>query len=142
MQMKKETKKKFIMPLKNILNNIPIMLSVILILGIIKNFIKFENISKLFTGNIIYDTFLGSIVGSIMAGNSINSYIIGTELLTAKVSLYAVIAFLASWVIVGFVQIPVEVSYFGKKFTFIRNVLSVFLSMLTGIIVGMLMGVL
>ncbi|MBN2260565.1 MAG: hypothetical protein JW702_08465 [Clostridiales bacterium] len=140
--MNQQTKKKLVQPLKNILSNLPIMLSIILILGLVKNFISFDNIAKLFSGNPIYDTFLGSILGSIMAGNSINSYIIGTEMLHSNISIYAIIAFLASWVTVGFIQIPAEISYFGKKFTFIRNVLSVFLSMLTGIIVGSLLGVL
>lgn len=140
--MEKQTKKKLIQPAKNILTNLPIMLSVILSLGLIKTFISFENISKIFTGNILIDTFLGAITGSIMAGNSINSYIIGTEMASANISYYAIIAFLASWVTVGFIQIPAELSYFGKQFTITRNILSIFLSMLTALIVGSLMGVL
>jgi hypothetical protein len=47
-----------------------------------------------------------------MAGNSINSYIIATEMQSAEIGLYAIVAFLASWVTVGFVQMPVEISYF------------------------------
>ena len=139
--MKPQTQKKLIQPAKNILTNLPIMISVILTLGLVKNFISFETISRMFTGIPLVDTLFGSLAGSIMAGNSINSYIIATEMLSAEIGLYAIVAFLASWVTVGFVQMPVEISYFGKKFTFIRNLLSILLSMLAALIVVALLGV-
>jgi uncharacterized membrane protein YraQ (UPF0718 family) len=139
--MKPKTQKKLIQPAKNILTNLPIMFSVILALGLFKNFVTFETLAGYFTGNPVIDTMIGSLSGSIMAGNSINSYIIGTEMISSGISTYAIIAFLAAWVTVGFIQIPVEISYFGKSFTFIRNVLSILLSMVTALIVAFLLGV-
>ncbi len=139
--LKAKTKKKLIQPAKNILTNLPIMFSVIMALGLIKNFVTFEALAKYFTGNPVIDTLIGSLSGSIMAGNSINSYIIGTEMMSSGISSYAIIAFLAAWVTVGFIQIPVEVSYFGRSFTLVRNVLSVLLSMVAALIVAFLLGV-
>lgn len=135
------TRKKFKGPVFNILSTLPIMLTVILILGLVKYFISFEALSTLFTGQPGLDTFFGSIVGSVMAGNSINSYIIGTEMLSGGLTAYAVTAFLASWVTVGFIQMPVESSHFGIRFTLLRNVLSFGLSMVTAVVVVMVMGV-
>jgi hypothetical protein len=39
-------------------------------------------------------------------------------------SIVIVWAFLISWVTVGFVQIPAESYYFGKKYAFLRNLLA------------------
>lgn len=139
--MKPKTQKKLIQPAKNILTNLPIMFSVIMALGLIKNFVTFETLAEFFTGNPALDTMLGSLSGSIMAGNSINSYIIGTEMLSSGISTYAIVAFLAAWVTVGFIQIPVEISYFGRSFTLVRNIISVLLSMFTALIVTFLLGV-
>jgi len=42
-------------------------------------------------------------------------------LLNQGIALIAVLAFLLSWVTVGFVQLPAEASLLGKKFALLRN---------------------
>ena len=133
--MKKNYKKIFIKTLKSILKNIPTMLSIMLLIGLIKNFISFKTLSTIFTGNSFIDTLYGSLLGSILAGNAINSYVIGKEMFNAGITLFAITAFIVSWVTVGIVQIPLESEIFGKKFTFSRNIissiLSIFIALLT-----------
>jgi uncharacterized membrane protein YraQ (UPF0718 family) len=114
--------------LKGLINSIPTMFSVIFLIGLIKSFISFESIASIFTGNSFIDTTLGSLIGSLLAGNSINSYIIGNEMLASGISLFAVTAFLVSWVTVGFVQIPAESEMLGTRFTTTRNALSVLMA--------------
>lgn len=117
----------------NIWQALPIIVGVLLLFGLYRNFVPNTFLRQIFTGNIIKDTFLGSVSGSIFAGNAVNSYIIGGELLKDGVSLYAVTAFLVTWVTIGVVQFPAEVAFLGKSFALKRNLLSFVLSFLVSI---------
>jgi uncharacterized membrane protein YraQ (UPF0718 family) len=128
MKKQKSLKKVFMKSLKGLMNSIPTMFSVIFLIGLIKSFVSFDTLATIFTQNSLVDTTMGALIGSILAGNSINSYIIGNEMLTSGISLFAVTAFLVSWVTVGFVQIPAEKELLGTRFTATRNALSVVLA--------------
>src|SRR6056297_105382 len=110
--------------------SMPLILGVILLMGLFKNFISSEMLVSLFNGNVIRDTFTGAFFGSISAGNAVSSYIIGAELLKKSVSMFAVVAFLVTWVTVGIAQMPAEMGILGKRFTITRNVLSFALAIL------------
>ena len=43
-------------------------------------------------------------------------------------------AFITAWVTIGLVQLPAEMAALGKKFAFIRNVLSMVLCMVISIL--------
>jgi uncharacterized membrane protein YraQ (UPF0718 family) len=81
-------------------------------------------IHSVFNGNAIYDMFVGTVVGGISVGQPFVSYILGGELLKEGVSLYAVSAFILAWVTLGVVQLPLEWSLFGGRFTLVRNILA------------------
>ncbi|MFB6075874.1 MAG: hypothetical protein ABEK17_01905, partial [Candidatus Aenigmatarchaeota archaeon] len=122
---------------------IPMLVSVILLLGLFKEYISKEILTKVFIGNLFTDTLLGGIFGSISAGNPITSYIIGGELLDQGVSLFAVTAFIVTWVTVGFVQFPLESKTLGKDFALKRNILSFITAILvsgTTVIILQLLG--
>ncbi len=103
---------------------LPVMLGVVLLTGLFDILASRELLSAFFSGNAVTDTLWGALFGSIFAGNPINSYIIGDELLKYGVSLFAVTAFIVTWVSVGLVQLPAEIAAFGKRFALIRNALS------------------
>jgi hypothetical protein len=88
------------------------------------------------------DTLWGACFGSIFAGNPINSYVIGGELLKYIVSLFAVSAFIVTWVTVSLVQLTVEIAAFGKRFALLRNgfsfVLAIPIAILTVLTVNLL----
>jgi uncharacterized membrane protein YraQ (UPF0718 family) len=115
-------------------NLLPIILGVLLLLSLLITIIPKEFYSKIFTGNMILDSFFGTVAGSISAGNPLISYIVGGELLDQGVSLVAVTAFILSWISVGIIQLPAEVASLGKKFALIRN----FFSFITAIIIAIL----
>lgn len=142
MQKKKSLKKVFLKSLKSLLNTLPTMFGIVLLIGLMKSFVSFESLATLFTQNKIIDTSFGALLGSILAGSSINSYIIGNEMLASGISLFAVTSFLVAWVTVGFVQIPAEKELLGSKFTIIRNILSVFLSIVISLLTVWTLGVL
>jgi len=102
----------------------PMLLAVIGTVGLFKTFITPQMIHSLFDGNIIHDMFLGVSAGAVSVGQPFLSYIIGGELLKEGISLYAVTAFILSFVTLGVIQLPLEFSIFGARFTIMRNLLS------------------
>ena len=46
-------------------------------------------------------------------------------------------AFVSTLMMVGIITIPVEIKYFGKKISILRNVLAFFFSFLVAAIIGM-----
>lgn len=123
----------FYKTLKNFGSALPMLLGVILLLGLFQTFVSKKMIFSIFSGNALTDTLIGAIFGSISAGNPITSYIIGGELLKDGVSLFAVTAFIVTWVTVGVIQLPAEAGILGKKFALKRNIISFFLAILVSI---------
>ncbi len=115
---------------------IPIILSVLLIVAFVQAVVPVESYHKIFTGNLFLDPLIAAVLGSISLGNPIVSYIIGDGLLQSGVSLVAVTAFIISWVTVGFIQLPAEAFYFGKRFAIARNTTSFLGAIVIGIIIG------
>lgn len=125
---KQDSRPPFIQVLKksamSFLSMTPLLLGVIGLVGIFQTMVTPEILSTLFNGNPLFDTLIGTLSGGISAGNPIISYVLGGELLKQGVSLYAVSAFILSWVTLGLIQIPAEVEVFGKRFTLYRNILA------------------
>mgnify|MGYP002063640469 FL=1 len=117
-----------------LVNLLPVFVGVVLLIGLYNALISKDLLSSLFSGNALLDTLFGTGLGSILAGNPLNSYVIGGELLEQGVSLYAVTAFIAAWVTIGLVQLPMEMAALGKKFALIRNFLSMVLCIATSIL--------
>lgn len=120
---------------------LPLMLGTILLVSLMIALIPKSVYLMIFQGNAFIDPFIGSFIGSISAGNPILSYIIGGELLKQGVSLIAVIAFIVSWVTVGFIQLPAESIMLGKKFALLRNLLSFLLAIVVAILTVILLEV-
>jgi predicted Fe-Mo cluster-binding NifX family protein len=116
------------------INIFPILTGVVLLIGLFHAFSLKEVLTSIFSGNMLQDLLSGAICGSIFAGNPINSYIIGGELLVRGVSLFAVTAFIMTWVTVGIIQLPAEMVALGKRFALIRNISSFILSMLISLL--------
>ncbi|RLC15685.1 MAG: hypothetical protein DRI24_10340 [Deltaproteobacteria bacterium] len=107
---------------KQYLSLLPMLSGVILLAGLFKAFLPQKLLLALFSGNMIQDTFAGAFIGSLLSGNPINSYVIGDTLLELGVGYAGVGAMMLTWVTVWLVQMPVEVSVLGTRFTLIRNI--------------------
>jgi len=120
----------------------PILLGVIGLVGLFQVLLTPEVLAALFQNNPLIDTLVGTLAGAIAAGNPVTSYLIGGEMLEQGISLYAVSAFILSWVTLGFIQLPAEVEMFGIRFTLYRNILAflftVFIAVLTTLTVHVL----
>ena len=123
-------------------NNLPILIGVVLLIGLLNVIVPKSAYSSLFLGIPLIDSFIGALAGSILVGNPITSYLIGGELLSNDISLVAVTAFIVAWVTVGVVQFPAESMLLGKKFALVRNlvsfVLSIFVAVITVLLVSLL----
>lgn len=134
-------KKSILKAAKGLLHMLPVIIGVVLIVGLFRAIITQDMIAILFRGIPFVDGVIGVVIGSIFTGNAITSYIIGHELLMKQVSLFAVTAFIVSWVTVGMVQLPAEMAALGKRFSLLRNAISFLLSFLVALIVTLIMGV-
>ena len=118
---------------------LPVLLGVMLLAGLLKIFVPAEALTAVYSGMPVTDAFSGACLGSIIGGNAVNSYVIGQALQGAGVSLFAVTAIMITWVTVGLVQLPAEISAFGSRFAISRNavafVLAVPLALLTVVLV-------
>jgi uncharacterized membrane protein YraQ (UPF0718 family) len=108
----------------------PMLLGVILCMGLFQTFVTEEMLTALFNGAPLTDMLIGTAAGGVSMGQPVASYIIGGELLQSGVSLYAVAAFIVSWVSVGVMQLPLEQSLFGTRFTLKRNLLNLLFALL------------
>ena len=122
-------------------NMLPILVGIMLLIGLFNAFISKDLLASIFSGNSVVDTLLGACLGSILAGNPINSYVIGGELLKHGISLFAVTAFIVTWVTVGMVQLPAEIAALGKKFAIIRNALCFILAIPIAMLMTIIMDI-
>jgi len=109
--------------------SLPLLVGVVLLMGLFRHYVSNEKLAMIFSGQYGWDTIIGALGGSISAGNAVSSYIIGAELLEKGVSMFAVVAFLVTWVTVGMVQMPAEAGILGRNFTLVRNGLSFVLAL-------------
>ena len=111
----------------------PLLLGTIGLVGLFQILVSPRMLAILFQNNPWIDTFIGTLSGSAAVGNPVVSYLLGGELLQQGVSLYAVSAFILSWVTLGFIQLPVEANILGARFTFYRNILAFFSTMIIAV---------
>lgn len=116
--------------LRSIVVILPMLIAIIGLIGLFETIVTPEMLHSLFSGSTVKDTLIGIFAGGVSVGQPFLSYIIGGELLQEGVSLYAVTAFILSWVTLGIIQLPLEWSLFGARFTIMRNLLSLLFALL------------
>lgn len=119
---------------KQMMGIMPVLLSVVLLMGLFKAFVSMEMLLALFSRHVLQDIFWGNIMGSVLTTNPVNSYIIGQTLMEKGVSLYAVTALITAWVTVGVVQLPAEIDALGHRFALVRNSLFFIISMVISLL--------
>jgi len=120
--------------LRMLIRVLPNIFAVVLLSGLIMEFVPMNRLSEFLGGGILTDGFVGAGIGSISIGNPLVSYVLGGELLDQGVSLVAVTALLVSWVTVGSIQLPAEIQTFGARFALLRNGLSFLFAMLIAVL--------
>lgn len=124
---------------KMLLRIFPNILAIVLLSGLIMEFVPMKRLSEFLGGGFFTDGLIGAGIGSISIGNPLVSYVLGGELLDQGVSLMAVTALLVSWVTVGSIQLPAEIQTFGARFALFRNGISFLFALIIAFLVLMTM---
>ena len=119
--------------LKSLWMIMPMLVAVIGLIGLFEAMVTPEMLRGLFNGSTFKEIIVGILSGAVSVGQPFVSYAIGGELLHDGVSLYAVTAFILSFVTLGLVQLPLEWALFGTRFTLLRNLLSLLFAFLISV---------
>ncbi len=124
------------------LKQLPFLVAIFLLIGLFDEFIpKSIVVEFVGKGKGLLSILTSAVFGTIVMGPVSSAYPLGALLLKKGATITAVAIFLNSWVMVGFVTIPYEISIFGKRFTFTRNALAFAGAIIIGMITGLLLGV-
>lgn len=138
-------KKKTMMSLKkawkSFENILPQFLVVILLVGVMLAVLDTEVISKVIgSGSGWLGVVLSAVVGAITLIPGFIAFPTAAMLLQGGAGYMQIGAFISTLMMVGIVTIPVEMKYFGKKLTLLRNMLAFIFSFIVAYIIGLVVG--
>ena len=117
----------------------PTLLTILILIGLVLGFVSVETIGRILgEGSGVGGVVTASLLGSVLQIPSLVSFPLGGSLMKAGASATVVAAFITTLTMVGFVTIPVEIRVLGKRFTFLRNGLSLIAAVIIGVLVGLL----
>ncbi|MEL7563479.1 MAG: permease [Dehalobacterium sp.] len=137
---KKKTKMALKKAWKSFESILPQFLSILIIIGIMLALLSPEIISTLIgqqSGWI--GVVVASLLGSITLIPGFVAFPLASALLNNGAGLMQMAIFISTLMMVGVVTLPVEIKYFGKKATFLRNSLAFAFSYFVSIVIGMVL---
>ncbi|QUH28775.1 permease [Vallitalea guaymasensis] len=134
---KKKTKKALKKAWKSFNNILPQFLGVILFVGILLSIFDAEFISKIIGARSGWIGVIASaVVGAITLIPGFVAFPTAAMLLESGAGYMQIGAFISALMMVGVITAPVEIKYFGKKLTIIRNVLAFVFCFIVAYIIG------
>ncbi len=134
---KKKTKQALMKAWKSFVNILPQMLGILTTVGIIIAFLNPEMISKIIGGSSGYfGVFLAAVVGSITLIPGFIAFPTAAILLENGAGYMQIAAFISTLMMVGVMTMPIEIKFFGKKSTFLRNGLAFIFAFIVAFVIG------
>jgi uncharacterized membrane protein YraQ (UPF0718 family) len=134
---KQKTKMSLKKAWKSFKNILPQFLVVILLVGILLAVLNTEVISKLIGSNSGWlGVVLAALIGAVTLIPGFVAFPTAAMLLQSGAGYMQIGAFVSTLMMVGIVTMPVEMKYFGKRLTILRNVLAFFFSFIVAYIIG------
>jgi uncharacterized membrane protein YraQ (UPF0718 family) len=122
-------------------NILPEFLVVILLVGVLLAVLNTEVISKIIgSGSGWLGVMLASVVGAITLIPGFVAFPMAAMLLQGGAGYMQIGAFVSTLMMVGVVTMPVEMKYFGKRLTILRNVLAFIFSFVVAYVIGLVVG--
>lgn len=122
---------------KSFENILPQLLAVMLVVGFMLALLTPEQISELFGSKSgWYGVLIAAAIGSITLIPGFVAFPLAAALLKSGAGYMQIAAFVSTLMMVGIVTIPVEIKYFGKRATLIRNGLAFVFSLIVAFIIG------
>lgn len=138
---KQKTKQSLKTAWKSFKNILPQLLGIITTVGIIIAFLNPETIGRIIgESSGWYGVILAAIVGSVTLIPGFVAFPTAAILLNNGAGYMQLGAFISSLMMVGIMTIPVEIKFFGKKVTILRNILAFIFSLFVAIIIGKVVG--
>ncbi|WP_234121936.1 permease [Clostridium hydrogenum] len=137
---REKTKMAIIKGWKSFENILPLFLSILLIIGIIFAVLSPQIISKLIgqQSGIIGIVF-AAIIGSCTVIPGFVTFPLAATLLKNGAGMIQIIVFISTSVMVGVITIPVEIRYFRRKVTYLRNFLAIIFSFAIAFVMGVIL---
>ncbi|WP_273322152.1 permease [Vallitalea guaymasensis] len=134
---KKKTKKALKKAWKSFNNILPQFLGVILFVGILLSIFDAEFISKIIGARSGWIGVIASaVVGAVTLIPGFVAFPTAAMLLESGAGYMQIGAFISALMMVGVITAPVEIKYFGKKLTIIRNILAFVFCFIVAYIIG------
>jgi uncharacterized membrane protein YraQ (UPF0718 family) len=122
---------------KSFENILPEFLSVILFVGLMLAALRPELINQIIgTDSGWGGVLIASVVGAITLIPGFIAFPTAAMLLRSGAGFMQIAAFISSLMMVGVVTMPVEMKYFGKRMTYLRNGLAFIFSLVVALVVG------
>jgi len=117
----------------------PTMLGILILIGLIMGFLTSATIGRIIgEGSGITGVLTAAVLGSILHIPSLVSFPLGGSLLRNGASVTVVAVFITTLTMVGFMTLPMEMRILGKRFTLLRNALSILAALIVGLLVGVI----
>ncbi|WP_366924587.1 permease [Metallumcola ferriviriculae] len=113
---------------------------VLLLVGLMMTYISPQIIGR-FLGNEsgVLGVAVAAIIGSVTLIPGFVAFPLAASLLNQGAGLVPIAAFVSTLMMVGVVTLPVEIKYFGRKQTFLRNGLSFIYAIVVALLLGVLL---
>ena len=135
---KKKTKMSLKKAWKAFENILPEFLVVILLVGVLLAVLNPEAISKIIGSDSgWFGVALAAVVGSITLIPGFVAFPMAAMLVEGGAGYMQIGAFISTLMMVGVITMPVEMKYFGKKLTILRNVLAFIFSFVVAYVIGL-----
>jgi len=126
---------------KMFLSVLPQFLAVLLLVGLLLAVVQKETIQAVIGAESgIKGLFLAAVLGSAALIPALIAFPIAAELLQNGAGLAQIAVFISTLTTVGFVTMPLEIKYFGRKAALLRNLLALLFSFAVAFIVGGVLG--
>ncbi len=136
---RERTKRALLMSYKSIVGLIPSLLSIIALIGLILAITPQHLLTQLFNVHGLAGFAMTAVVGAAITIPAPVAFPLAGSLLKMGASLPALATFITTLTMVGTVTAPMEIEYFGKRFTLIRQGLSLGLAILIGSLMGVIL---
>ena len=134
---RKKTKKALKKGIKSLLNILPQFIGLITAVGILVAILNPTVISKIIGESSGWvGVLLASVVGSLTLIPAFVAYPTSGMLVENGAGYMQIAAFISTLMMVGIITYPIEVKYFGRKITLIRNIFSFLFAFVVAFIIG------
>ncbi len=122
---------------KMFINVLPQFVEILLLVGVLLAVVTPEMIQHIIgTESGFFGMLITSLLGAITLVPVLVAFPVAAELLKNGAGIAQIVVFISTLTMVGFITLPMEIKYFGKKVAVLRNVLAYLFAFVTAFVIG------